>query len=115
MRTETHELYWVRSWDDFLERIKDWHFGVVFIDCQLPENIKNYDRRKMLAQFLRKQADVLVIHDTEFSWFREDEKWQQFVESFLFSWTDKTSNVWTTVLSDKADIGSYVRHGWKEN
>jgi hypothetical protein len=106
MRSMTHELYWVRDWEDLFQRLSGFQFDVVFVDCELPSQVRSYHIRKQACYRLRSQAKILLIHDTEFSWFTEDPEWKAFVKSFKYAVEDRSLSPWTLALSDEVDFST---------
>jgi len=93
---------------EFLESA-EWKFGVALIDqcfdgSSSPETGMTYGSRKRCAKVCARICDVIVIHDSDYWDFKDDEDWNSFVESFKYQWKFKLTGPETLVLSNVFDV-----------
>lgn len=82
------------------------HLGILFIDHAPGE------RRKLDLQKYARQADIIVIHDTETGQADAGYQVRQHFKRFKYCVEVKTDGAWATMVSNFIDLSSCVGATW---
>lgn len=101
-----HSVKHVTSWAKWREQdlVKD--ISVVFVDHgELGEDPQTlYDERIESVKFYADRAEIVIVHDTDFTYFYKSPKWPPVVNSFKYVATDIVNGSATTALSNWIDV-----------
>jgi len=101
-----HDAFHITNWDAFLERMEPYRWGVVLVDSETPETVREnggYVWRAKLADFFLKRSDIVVVHDTE------DPSTHGEWTKAKYLWTFKPKGLpWTSMVSESLDFLSLM-------
>lgn len=88
----------IKLFDDEIENAIEEKWDLVFVDFG-----HNFIERLKVAERLRKNTNVFVIHDSD------SNVWTSFIKSFNYKAIDKTKLPETAILSDVVDVSGWLK------
>ena len=94
-----HTVVHARDWDRFFAKVKGTEWGVVLVDNEPSPLLTRYRSRVDIVRRFVDSETIVVVHDTESPWFRENPEWEKVASLYARRSVYVSGGIETTTLS----------------